>query len=115
MGIATMKDELEYLKIDHLWDLVDLSLGRKTIGNKWAVKIKRKAYGSALSNEARLAEGYALLARVDYEKTFSPVVRFASFHLNLALELFQMVGIIYCNLALHELNNFVIESSKFPC
>uniref|UniRef100_A0A2N9HIT7 Reverse transcriptase domain-containing protein n=1 Tax=Fagus sylvatica TaxID=28930 RepID=A0A2N9HIT7_FAGSY len=75
----------------------DLPPGRKTIGNKWVLKVKRKANGSIDRYKARLvAKSYSQREGIDYEDTFSPVVRFASIRLILSivakqdLELFQM-------------------------
>ena len=95
---------------NQVWELVDLPPGCKTIGNKWVLKIKRKADGSIDKYKARLvAKGYTQREGIDYEKTFSPVVRFVSIHLILAivahldLELFQMdVKIAFLNGELDE-------------
>ena len=38
----TMKEELESMQNNQVWDLVDLPSNRKAIGNKWVLKIKRK-------------------------------------------------------------------------
>ena len=38
----TMKEELESMQKNQIWDLVDLPSNRKAIGNKWVLKIKRK-------------------------------------------------------------------------
>jgi hypothetical protein len=50
---------MESMKINQVWDLVDLPSGRRSIGNKWVLKIKRKADGSIKCYKARLvAKGY---------------------------------------------------------
>ncbi|GMP70896.1 hypothetical protein CsSME_00029532 [Camellia sinensis var. sinensis] len=51
---TAMEEEIESMKKNHVWDLVDLPLGCKTIGNKWVLKIKRKADGSIERYKARL-------------------------------------------------------------
>ncbi|KAL0453733.1 UNVERIFIED_CONTAM: Retrovirus-related Pol polyprotein from transposon TNT 1-94 [Sesamum latifolium] len=80
---------------NNVWELVDLPAGRKTIGNKWVLKFKRKADGSIDKFKVWLvAKGYTQKEGIDYEETFS--LRFASVRLILAiaahldLELFQM-------------------------
>ena len=47
------------MKSNQVWDLVDLMLGRKTIGKKWVLKIKCKENGTIDRYKARLvAKGY---------------------------------------------------------
>ena len=82
---------------NQVWELVNLPPRCKTIGNKWVLKIKCKADGSIDKYKAHLmAKGYTQRERIDYEKTFSPLVIFVSIRLILAivahldLELFQM-------------------------
>ena len=85
------------MKSNRVWDLVALLPGCRTFGNKWVLNIKRKADGTIDKYKARLvAKGYTQQERIDYEETFSLVVRFASIHLVLVivarmdLELYQM-------------------------
>ena len=57
--IKAMEEEMASMRSNHVWELVDLPKGRKTIGNKWVLKIKRKADGSIERYKARLvAKGY---------------------------------------------------------
>ncbi|KAK0588887.1 hypothetical protein LWI29_006625 [Acer saccharum] len=37
LWIKAMKEEMDSMKSNHVWDLVDLPLGRKAIGNKWVL------------------------------------------------------------------------------
>ena len=48
-----MKDELSSMDKNSVWESVDLPLGRKTIGNKWVLKVKCKADGSIDKYKAR--------------------------------------------------------------
>ena len=38
-----MDDEMESMRTNQVWDLVDIPPGQKAIRNKWVLKIKRKA------------------------------------------------------------------------
>ena len=60
--------------------------GRKTIGSKWVFREKHNSEGRVKRFKARLvAKGFAQKWGIDYDETFSPVVRFSSIRTSLAL------------------------------
>lgn len=44
-GKKTIKEELEELKTNNTWTLVDLPQNRKPISCKWAFSLKRNEFG----------------------------------------------------------------------
>ena len=54
-----MEEEMELMNANQVWDLVDLPSERRSIRNKWILKIKRKVDGSIERYKARLVmKGY---------------------------------------------------------
>jgi len=68
------------------WHLVPPQKGRNVIGCKWVYKIKRKADGTLDRYKARLVgKGFKQRYGVDYEDTFSPVIKAATIRVILSL------------------------------
>lgn len=104
-----MEKELQALEINNTWDIVPLPSGKKPISCKWVYKTKLKADGSLERLKARLlAVGYTKKYGIDYQETFSPVVKMATVRSILAIaaskgwDLFQL-----------DINNAFLHSDLF--
>jgi Reverse transcriptase (RNA-dependent DNA polymerase) len=75
------KEEPEALRRCNVFKLTNLPKGRKTIGCRWVFNVK-----SDSCKKARLvAQGFSQVEGINFNKLFSPVVRFESVQLILAL------------------------------
>ncbi|GKD45664.1 putative RNA-directed DNA polymerase [Tanacetum coccineum] len=74
--IDAMNLEMEALNRNGTWEIVELLDNKRAIGSKWVYKVKYKASGDVERFKARLvAKGFNQKEGINYEATFSPVVK----------------------------------------
>jgi hypothetical protein len=77
--------EIDTLAKNGTWVLVDLLPGRKAVKSKWVFKLKSDGrYCARL-----VAKGFMQIPGIDFDETFSPVARFESLHMLLALAVLE--------------------------
>lgn len=79
-------DEYNSFTSNNCWTLVDLPKGQKAVKCKWVFSKKRDPSGALKKYKARLvAKGYSQRHGIDYHETFSPVVRYSTIRILLAI------------------------------
>ncbi|GKD19057.1 putative ribonuclease H-like domain-containing protein, partial [Tanacetum coccineum] len=88
--IEAMQEELLQFKLQQIWTLVNLPLGKRAISTKWVYRNKKDERGIVIRNKAMLvAQGYTQEEGIDYDEVFAPVARIEAIRLFLAYALFK--------------------------
>ncbi|GKD55206.1 retrotransposon protein, putative, ty1-copia subclass [Tanacetum coccineum] len=84
-----MNVEMQSMKDNEVWELVDLLPNRKIVGHKWLFKKKTDMDGAVHTYKARLvAKGFTQTLGIDYEETFSLVVDIRAIRILIAIATF---------------------------
>ncbi|XP_074376785.1 putative mitochondrial protein AtMg00820 [Apium graveolens] len=71
-----MTEEINALLKNQTWTLVPLAPSQNKVGCKWVFRTKRNPDGTIERHKARLvAKGFHQQHGIDYEETFSPVIK----------------------------------------
>src|SRR6266481_7592002 len=85
-GKRRSKPNLQHSKKKETWELVDEPGDTNIIGSRWVFRLKHDAGGKITQHRARLvAQGYTQAFGIDYDNTFSPIVKLASLRIIAAL------------------------------
>ena len=83
--VSAMNSEHQALLKNKTWHLVPPPKGKNIIDCKWVYKIKRKADGTIRYKAQLVAKGFKQRYGIDYEDTFSPVVKASIIRLVLSI------------------------------
>ncbi|GJX69405.1 retrotransposon protein, putative, ty1-copia subclass [Tanacetum coccineum] len=84
--LDAMNVEMQSMKDNDVWVLVELPPNARTIGSKWLFKKKTDMDGAVYIFKARLvAKGFTQTYGVDYEETFSPVADIRAIRILIAI------------------------------
>lgn len=86
--LEAMTEEINAITRNGTFRLVRLPKGRTAIGARWLFKVKCKANSLIDRFKARwVAKGYSQLFGIDFDETFSPIIRLENLRLLLAIAL----------------------------
>ncbi|GJY16354.1 retrotransposon protein, putative, ty1-copia subclass [Tanacetum coccineum] len=87
--LNAMNVEMQSMKDNEVWDLVELPPNGKTVGSKWLFKKKIDMDGAVHTYKAHLvAKGYTQTPGINYEETFSPVADIRTIRILIAIATF---------------------------
>jgi hypothetical protein len=81
-----MTDEVNSLKQNKTWELVDPPKDRRVLSGKWVFKLKRGSHGEVVRHKCRwVVRGFTQEEGIDYDETFASVVKPMSYKALLAI------------------------------
>eukprot|EP00253_Pinus_taeda_P024925 PITA_24925 len=82
--VDAMVEEYDSIIRNNVWDVVPRPQGKSMVSSKWLYKVKQVADGSVQKHKARfVAQSFSQAKGIDYDETFSPVVRIDSYFTDL--------------------------------
>ena len=84
--LSAMDAEIQALKNNDTWDFVQRPASHNVVGCRWIFKTKLRADGSIERHKAHLvAKGFSQIHGLDFEDTFSPIMRPATVRIILSI------------------------------
>lgn len=88
--LASMKDEINSLSENKLFELLQLPKSRKAVKTKWVYDLKTNTLEEVVHNKSHLVtKCFMQIEGVDYLQLFSPVARYSTFQFLIALSVYN--------------------------
>ncbi|GKA41391.1 retrotransposon protein, putative, ty1-copia subclass [Tanacetum coccineum] len=108
--LNAMNVEMQSMKDNEVWILVELPPNGKTVGSKWLFKKKTDMDGAVHTYKARLvAKGYTQTPGIDYEETFSHVADIRAIRILIAITAYYDYEIWQMDVKTAFLNGYLNE------
>ncbi|GJY45432.1 retrotransposon protein, putative, ty1-copia subclass [Tanacetum coccineum] len=108
--LDVMNVEMQSMKDNEVWDLVDLPPNGKTVSSKWLFKKKTDMDGVVHTYKAHLvAKGYTQTPKIDYKETFSLVADIIAIRIPIAITTFYDYKIWQMDVKNAFLNGYLFE------
>nr|GFA37909.1 hypothetical protein [Tanacetum cinerariifolium] len=108
--LNAMNVDMQSMKDNEVWVLVELPPNGTTVGSKWLFKKKTDMDGNVHIYKARLvAKGFTQTPRIDYEETFSPVADIRAIRILIAIPTYYDYEIWQMDVKTAFLNGYLNE------
>lgn len=108
--LQAIAEELQSFEDNQVWEIVDAPNGASVVQSKWVLR-KKFSCDNEVRYRARLvAKGFTQKPGVDYQETFSPVIRHSTLRLLFALSVQLDMDITHLDVTTAFLNGFLKES-----
>lgn len=108
--LQAMADELQSFEDNEVWEVVDAPDNASVVQCKWVLKKKRDCDNRVRYRARLVAKGFTQKLGVDYQETFSPVIRHSTLRLLFALSVQLDMDITHLDVTTAFLNGQLKES-----
>lgn len=105
-----MREELQSFKDNNAWEIVDMPSSGSIVQNKWVLNKKLDVSDKVRYRARLVAKGFTQRRGIDYENTFSPVVKHSTLRLLFALSVQWDMDISHLDVTTAFLNGHLKEN-----
>lgn len=110
MWLQAMTEELQSFQDNQAWEVVDTPSNASVVQCKWVFKKKTDSDNKVVYRARLVAKGFTQKAGIDYQETFSPVIRHSTLRLLFAISVQLGMDITHLDVKTAFLNGHLKES-----